>query len=414
MKTSPPLNPELLSPAGSRSGWGGRVTRAEVDLDAIAANIRSLRNRAVCGRLMAVVKANGYGHGALAVGQTALSNGAEWLGVYTVEEGVSLRQGGIEAPILVFGPFGADEATAIWDSGLTPTVTTVAAGEALQRVADGRKLPFHLKIDTGLARAGVAPEEAVPLMERLRRFPALSPQGLYTHFASADETSKEWTRVQLSAFLATAEHLDRAGFTFSLKHAANSAAILDLPETHLDMVRAGISTYGYYPSTEVKKTVALQPALRLLSAVSRVHGARAGTGVGYGHEFRCPRDSTIALVPIGYGDGLPRSLGRGHGRVIIRGRFAPIVGRVSMDQITVDVTDIAEVCIGDAVTVIGGQDGVEQSAEDVGAQAGTISYDILTGLLPRVPRLYTRGGRPFGVMKLTSGPGVVSFYPTEF
>jgi alanine racemase len=376
-----------------------------VNLDAIAGNVQSLCRLAAGAQLMAVVKANGYGHGALAVGKAALEAGATWLGVYTVEEGGVLRQGGIEAPILVFGPFEPGEAADIWRWNLTPTVTSLAAAEALQRMAAGRRLRFHLKLDTGLARAGVCPSEAIPLVNALRRFPALEPQGVYTHFASADEAFKEPTRDQLRIFLATASGLAEAGFNFPLKHAANSAATLDMPETHLDMVRTGIGMYGCYPSSDVRRTADLQPALRLLSAVSRVHGVPAGTGVGYGHEFRCCRDSTIALVPIGYGDGLPRSLGHGSGRVIIRGTCAPIVGRVSMDQITVDVTDVPEVYVGDPVTLIGQDRDAVQTADDVAAQAGTISYDIVTGLLPRVPRLYRRDSSRgmVGVMQLTSG-----------
>ena len=383
--------------------WSGRSTRAEVNLDAVRANVMGLRRHVGESRLLAVVKANGYGPGATMVARAALDGGATWLGVYCVEEGVALREAGIEAPILIFGPFEAGEASDVVESRLTPTIHNLEAAEALSRVAANRTVPFHLKIDTGLTRAGVPPEDALALAKRLRDLPTLRPQGLYTHFASADEPCKESTWEQLRVFLETADAIERAGITFPLRHAANSAATLDCPPTWLHMVRCGISIYGCYPSDAVSRTVPLQPALALKTTVARVRQVPAGTGVGYGHEFRCCRDSIIALAPIGYGDGLPRTLGHGTGRVLVREALAPIVGRVSMDQITVDVTDIPAVTPGDEVTLIGTQAGVSQTAEDVAAQAGTISYDIVTGILPRVPRLYYQRGELVGVTRFARG-----------
>ena len=397
-------SPDVPPPIEKSPDWGGRPTRAEVDLDAITANARALKQLVAGVKLMAVVKANGYGHGASVVAEAALEGGADWLGVYTVEEGIVLRQAGITAPVLVFGPFGSGEAADVWRSRLTPTVTSLAAADALQRVApNGETLPFHLKIDTGLARAGLSTEDAVPFMRALRQFSALWAQGLYTHFASADDLSPEPTRSQLRLFLQTADRLEAAGHSFVLKHAANSAATLCLPEARLDMVRTGISIYGYYPSQQVDKTVAVRPALSLLSAICRVHLVPAGAGVGYGHEFRGRRPTKIALVPVGYGDGLPRAFGLGCGLALVRGRAAPVVGRVSMDQITLDVTDVPGVEVGDPVTLIGAQGDIRQTADDVARQAGTISYEILAGLLPRVPRVYVRAGSVVGTARLAFG-----------
>ncbi|HEX6506627.1 MAG TPA: alanine racemase [Chloroflexota bacterium] len=382
--------------------WGGRATRAEINLDAIASNVSALSRHVAPAALMAVVKADGYGHGAVMIAQTSLAAGASMLGVYTAGEGTELRRGGIEAPILVFGPLATGELDDIWEYRLTPTITDIGRAEALSEHAAGRTLPIHVKLDTGLSRAGVAPRDALPLLEKLAELPSLAVDGVYSHFASADEPDTSSTLRQLRIFREILESLQRHGHTFEVKHISNSAASLNFPEAHLDMIRAGISTYGYYPSESVKRSVRLMPALSLLSVVTRVHSIPAGAGVGYGHEFRASRESMIALVPIGYGDGLPRSLGNGRGHLLIRGKAAPIVGRVSMDQITADVTDIGDVALGDEVVIIGSQDGAEQSADIVARQAGTISYDILTGLMPRIPRVYTRSDGSAWVLRHSS------------
>ncbi|MDQ2742808.1 MAG: alanine racemase [Chloroflexota bacterium] len=368
--------------------WTGRVTRAEIDLDAIAFNVRSLCSLLSGAELMAVVKGNAYGHGAVAVARTALDHGATRLGVYTMGEGVELRQAGIHCPVLVFGPFQRDEARDACRYDLTPTISSIEGGEMLQRHTTGRPIRFHLKIDTGLHRSGVSAAEATDLLHGLQQFPSLQREGLYTHFACADEPERDCTSAQLSLFLRTARELEAAGFAFPLKHAANSAATLSRTDTHLDLVRAGISLYGYYPSSEIPPVGPLHPALSLRSRVARVHSIPAGAGVGYGNAFVAQRRTYIALAPVGYGDGLPRSLGDGRGRVLVHGTAAPIVGRVSMDQITVDVTEIENVVEGDDVVLIGAQGESLQDAAQLAAQAGTISYDILTGLLPRVPRRY--------------------------
>jgi len=396
-----PAPPEHVTGVNSER-WTGRVTRAEIDLDAIAFNVRSLCALLSSAELMAVVKGNAYGHGAVAVAHTALEHGATRLGVYTMAEGVELRRAGIRCPILVFGPFQWDEARDACLYDLTPTINSIAAGEMLQRYATDRPIRFHVKIDTGLHRSGVTASDAADLLGGLQQFPALQREGLYTHFACADEPSRDCTSAQLALFLRTAHELETAGFSFPLKHAANSAATLSRPDTHLGLVRTGISLYGYYPSSEIPPTAPLRPALSLHSQVARVHTIATGEGVGYGFAFVARRRTCIALAPVGYGDGLPRSLGNGRGTVLVHGAAVPIMGRVSMDQITVDVTDIGDVVAGDEVVLIGAQGEGLQDAAQLAAQADTISYDILTGLLPRVPRRYA--GDPRLVARATGVP----------
>jgi alanine racemase len=372
--------------------WGGRATRAEIDLDVISANTRALRAAAGGAQIISVVKADGYGHGAGPVALAAVGAGAARMAVYTVDEGLALRRESIDAPILLLGPFEPGETRAVVAGQLTPTITSLESAESLQRTAGDTAVPFHLEIDTGLTRAGVRPAEAVPFMRRVRSFPSLLPEGLFTHFASADQLGDEFAREQYSAYEWTRRELQAEGFNFCLHHVSNSAGTLVHPEMSLDAVRCGIATYGY-PPVETGAGAGLRPALQLLSAVARVTPVPAGTGVGYGRQFVSQRASTIALVPIGYGDGMRRAQGLGRGHVIIRDRLAPIVGRVSMDQITVDVTDIPDVTAGDGVIVIGGSETHELGADGLAGVEGTISYEILAGIMPRVPRLYVQGGQ---------------------
>lgn len=388
------------------AGWENDTTWAEVSLDAVRQNVESLKGYADTA-VIAVVKANGYGHGAIPVGRAALKAGASSLAVYQVEEGVVLRKAGISAPLLVFGPFTRVSAESMHAYGLTATVTSTESAALLQSVSAGRSIDVHVKVDTGLSRAGLPPQEAESLVEKLDRYPALRLRGLYTHFARADEACREPTLRQLDLLFQLADRLRARGAGVPMLHAANSAATLMVAEAHFDAVRIGISMYGYYPSPEVNRAVRLLPALRLHSRLSRVHRIATGSGVGYGHEFKAERPTTIGLVPVGYGDGLPRTLGHGRGRVIVAGSLAPIVGRISMDQITVDLTDIPGARPGDLVTLIGADGDRSQTADALATQAGTISYDILTGLLPRVPRLYVAGGVLSGAMRLDSGPRVV-------
>ncbi len=386
-----------LAPADD---WWERPLWAEIDLDALAQNIRGLKERAQGALMTAVVKANAYGHGAQAVGRAALAAGADRLAVVNVDEGQQLRAAGITAPILVLGPFPLSDARRIVELGLTPTVNSLEMALALAQAAarEGVAQPIHLKVDTGLARYGLPPREVIALAESLREVPALAVEGLFTHFATADEGEKTYTRQQYKAFLAVAQRLP----WIPLRHVSNTATILDMPEMSLDLVRPGIGIYGYYPSPQVSRSVPLRPILSLKSRVTRLTRLAPGQSVSYGRTWRAQRASLIALAVCGYGDGLPRALSN-RGSVLIRGRRAPIVGRVCMDMCMIDVTDLPKVALGDEIVFIGRQGEEEIGADEVADLCATISYEILCGLAARVPRLYLQGGQVMAVETLASG-----------
>jgi alanine racemase len=386
------------------------LTWAEVDLDAIAHNARGLKERAGEGtELMAVVKANAYGHGAVPVSKTALENGASRLAVNRVLEGVELRQAGLTAPILILGYSLPSEAETVvrWD--LTPTVTTVEGALALSAlsVRQGKVTPIHVKVDTGMGRFGLLPDEVVPFIRRISELPGLKLEGLFTHFAVADLADKTYTRCQFGRYMQLVKQLAQDGFAIPLKHVANSATNLDLPEMHLDLVRCGIALYGLRPSDEVEPAIPLKPAMALKSRVARVRTLSPGSSISYGCTYTTTRPTPVALVPVGYGDGYHRLLSN-KGSVLIGGKRAPIVGRVCMDQFVVDVTGhfdklrtgIEGVRQDDEVVVFGRQGEEEISAEEVAALAGTINYEVVTSILPRVTRVYLKGGKVVEVKPL--------------
>jgi alanine racemase len=378
------------------------LTWAEIDLDAIAHNARELK-RLVGEKtgLMAVVKANGYGHGAVPVAETALDNGASSLAVHRALEGVQLRQAGITAPVLIMGYTLPAQAETIvrWD--LTPTVNTIEQARSLSTVAchQGKVLPIHVKVDTGLGRFGLLPGEVVGFVRATSELPGLILEGLYTHFAMSDAADKTYTFQQFESYLEVVKSLEKAGFTIPIKHAACSAATLDLPETHLDMVRCGITLYGLRPSDEVEPTISLQPAMTLKSRVARVRTLPPGSCISYGCTYTTNEPTPVALVPAGYGDGYRRLLSN-RGQVLIRGRRAPIVGRVCMDQFVVEVSHIPDVQRHDEVVLLGRQGDDEISAEEVAAWAETINYEVTTSLLPRVTRVYLEDGQIVAVHPL--------------
>lgn len=381
------------------SSWEGRPLWAEIDLDALSYNVSSLKRQAGPAALAAVVKANAYGHGAVGVAGAALEAGADRLAVICVDEGEQLRQGGITAPILVMGHTPVSEAARIVELGLTPTVNSLEMGRALaaEAQAAGLRLPLHLKVDTGLNRYGLPPREIVPLAEALRQLAPLEIEGIFTHFASADEGDKRFTLEQYTAFQQAVEKLP----WIPMRHVSNTATLLDRPEMSLDLVRPGVGIYGLYPSRYVSRSLSLRPVLSLKSRIARLTALAADESVSYGRTWRASRPSVIALVMCGYGDGYPRVLSN-RGSVIVRGRKAPIVGRVCMDMCMADVTDVPDVSEGDEVTLIGRDGDEEITAEDVGDLCNTISYEILCGVSARVPRLYLREGRTVGVQTLTA------------
>ncbi len=379
---------------------GGRPTRAEVDLDRIAHNVTVLRRLTRPGTaFMAVVKADGYGHGAAEVAAVALEHGATWLGVAIPEEALALRAAGIGAPILVLGPILPHQAAMVVAAGARATVSGVAEARALGRAARaaGREpAVVHLKVDTGMGRIGLLPDEAgAERALQVAGQPGVSVEGIFTHFAAADEADKGYTRWQLDRFFGFLEVLARRGLKPAIRHAANSAGLLEVPESHLDLVRVGIALYGLFPSPEVRREVDLRPALRLVTAVAQVRTVPAGTRVSYGCTWQAGRDTVLAVLPAGYADGYRRALGN-RAQVLVGGRRAPVVGHVCMDQTIVDVGDLSGVAPGDEAVLLGEQSGDRITADELAEHLGTINYEVVTGIGRRVPRVYLRGGRPAG------------------
>lgn len=378
------------------------TTYALIDLDALAYNVRAIRERIGPGvEIFAVVKANAYGHGAVPVAQTALASGATRLAVARTDEGVELRRAGLTAPILIMTYTLPAEAGQIVAHDLTATVNTIEGAEAIahQARAMGKTASVHIKVETGMGRYGLLPEELVPFLNRIRALPGLELEGIFTHFAVADSADKSYTRDQFARFQAALSEAEQAGFRFPIRHAANSAATLDLPDTYLDAVRPGIILYGLYPSPDVSRLVALRPVLSLRSHAGRVRVLPAGSSVGYGRTFTARRPTRVVLVPVGYGDGYHRLLSN-RGAVLVRGQRAPIIGRVCMDQLMVDATDIPGVEQDDPIVLIGTHSGTAITADEVAGWAETINYEVVTGLARRVPRVYVRAGQVVGVERL--------------
>ena len=371
----------------------GEVAWIQVDLDAIAHNARALKG--LIGervQLMAVVKANAYGHGAVPVARAALEAGASRLGVARVAEGVELQRSGIAAPIVLLGYTPASAASVVVEHRLTPAVTTLELARALSAEVErtgAAPLPIHVKVDTGMGRLGLFPQNVVSFARAVSALPGLQLEGLFTHFATADAADKSYARHQHGLFMGVLEALRQAGFRIPLAHEANSAATLSMLETHLDMVRCGIALYGLQPSAEFAPAIPLRPALSLHGRVSRVATLPAGATVSYGCTYVTQRPMRVALVPLGYGDGLHRLLSN-RGAVLIRGKRCPILGRVCMDQLVVDAEAVPDVHLEDEVVALGRQGNEHISAEQVAGWAETINYEVTTSLLPRLPRVYLR------------------------
>jgi alanine racemase len=370
-----------------------RVTRATVYLDRIMHNVREVRK--LIGpdvQLLAVIKADGYGHGVIPVAKAVLNAGASWLGVACVDEGLALRGTGVPAPILVMGHAAPEELAAAAHGNLTLTLGTAAQCAAITAAARGLRNPLHvhIKIDTGMGRFGLLPEQLDELGRTLARTPAIRVEGCFTHLARGEEDPAEATNTQLQRFDSALATLARYGIEPEIIHAANSGATLIAPHSRLNMVRAGLLLYGYKPNPSVAPALTLRPALEVESCLVRVETLPGGTRIGYGHMHRLDREATVGLVPIGYADGLLRSLS-GIGYLVAGGRRVPIIGRISMDQCMVDLTDVGQVAEGDPVAVIGAQGNESVWADDLGRWANTIVYEILCGISPRVPRAYLGG-----------------------
>jgi alanine racemase len=383
-----------------------RCTSAHVDLPALEANVSALRhylnhetglNRregrgpATPPGIIAVVKANAYGHGARRVAAVLERSGAAMLAVADIEEGVDLRQSGIRAPILVFGALSVSDVDGVFDHDLTPTIASPAAGQALQAAAAKRHttLRYHLKIDTGMNRLGFRHDNLRRTLPSLLASANLTLDAVHTHFATADEPGHPLFDQQRTRFEEAARTLDELGAGPRLRHAANSAALLRDSRVWFDFVRPGLLLYGLVPPP-LGSTLPLRPVMSLVSRVVAVKGVRAGEPVGYGGRYAADGPATMAVIPAGYADGLDRRL-EGKGQVLVRGRRAPVVGAVSMDMLTADVTGIDGVEPGDEVVLLGSQGPAPQQtidAREMAAWIGTIPYEILCRLGARVERRY--------------------------
>jgi alanine racemase len=369
-----------------------RPVWAEVDLDAVRTNVRALADAAAPAALMAVVKADGYGHGAVPVARAALDAGASWLGVALVEEGAELRGAGIDAPVLVLSEPPPAAAPAVVGLGLTPVAYTPVGIEALAKAVAhagaAEPLPVHLKVDTGMHRVGCTVADAHALAESITARDELRLEGVLTHLAMADEPDDPYTGEQLDRFDGVLHELRDAGVGFDLVHAANSAGLLAFGDrARFDLVRCGIAIYGVPPARSLAGCAPLRPAMALKARVSHVKTLPAGARLSYGLRYTMPHAGTVATVPVGYADGVPRALSASGGEVLLRGRRHPIAGTVTMDQLMVDVGD-APVEVGDEVVLLGRDGDEEVTADEWAERVGTINYEIVCGIGRRVPRSY--------------------------
>lgn len=368
-----------------------RPVWSEIDLEAVRHNVGAMLDVVSPAQLLAVVKADAYGHGAVPVARAALEAGAQWLGVALVEEGVALRDAGIDAPILVLSEPPPGAASAVVARGLTPVVYTHHGIEALAKaVADAggsEPLAVHLKVDTGMHRVGCAIDQAVAFAETITQLRELTLDGICTHFAAADELENPYTAAQAAMFDALLAQLEARGLRPRLVHAANSAAALTFPAVRYDLVRVGIALYGVPPAPELGDRVQLRPALALKAQVSFVKELAAGERLSYGLRYELARRSHVVTVPVGYADGVPRNLGALGGEVLIGGSRYPIAGTITMDQLMVDVGETT-VEVGDEVVLLGRQGDQEITASEWAERLGTIAYEIICQIGPRVPRRY--------------------------
>jgi alanine racemase len=381
-------------------------TWVEIDLDRLERNLAALR--ACAGpdvAVLHVVKADGYGHGAVEVGRVTLQAGCALLGVATLHEGIELRQAGVSAPVLILSPSLPEESDEILAWRLTPTLSTLEQAGRMAEAARraGLRAPVHVEVDTGMGRTGFDSAAALSALRAIVAEPALELEGVFTHFPDSDGEDLAFTRRQVALFDELLARLDAEGIPVRWRHAANSGAVLGLPSSHFNMIRPGIALLGVYPSPHVSRTVKLEPVLSFHARLVQVREVPAGHHISYGGTFVTTRPSRIGVVTAGYGHGLPRLLSN-RGQVSVRGRRAPIVGRVTMDLTMVDLTDLPEALVGDEVRLFGGD--VEGAVdppirvEEVAEWAETIPWEIFCQLDKRVVRKYVRGGRAVKVLTL--------------
>jgi len=371
---------------------------AEIDLDAIAHNVREIKKlTGEKAEMMGVVKADAYGHGVREVVRTLLDNGVAQLAVSMLDEAIQIRNMGIAVPILILGYTDPIRAEELILNDVTQTVFSLELAQALSSasVRLGKKVRIHVKVDTGMTRIGFMPGcDAVRSIMEISRLPGLVLEGIFTHFASADEREKDYTQMQYDRFLGLCTELSRAGIEIPVKHVCNSGGIMQYPEMHLDMVRPGVILYGLYPSQDVdREKLRLKPAMTLKANVIMVKDVEPDTCISYGRIFRTSRRSKIATIPIGYADGYTRLLSN-KGRMLVNGEFAPVVGRICMDQCMIDVTDLKkDVHVGDEAVIFGDQNGSSISVDEIAAYIGTINYELVCIIGKRIPRVYLKDGK---------------------
>jgi alanine racemase len=372
-----------------------RPTRVEISLDALRYNMEQFRRVLPPDmKMMAVVKANGYGHGAIEIAEEAVRAGAAYVGVAFLDEAMELRKAGIRAPILVLGYTPPEGIPLARENNVTLNVYDREMLEALRDSEAGKPIKIHIKIDSGMGRLGLHnSEDATHFIEEALTIPHVQVEGLFTHYAKADETDKGYTVQQHERFDAVVKHFANRGIEFPYLHAGNSAAAIDSPELSYNMVRLGISMYGLYPSEEVnKQRIPLKPVLSWKTGVVMLKKLPPNSGVSYGVIYRTQDHEMIATLPVGYADGYTRRL-TGRAQVLIGGRKVPVVGRICMDQCMIDVSRVPNAALHDEVVLIGEQDGEIITAEDVATQLETINYEITCMISHRVPRVYVSGGK---------------------
>ena len=368
----------------------GRPTLCTIDLAALRWNLRQARAKVGAQvKILSMVKANAYGHGAPAVARVLAEEGSDGFGVATLEEGVELRQAGIGKPILVVAGIYVEQLDQFFENKLTPVVHDLESLRRLENAvqARGTTMNVHLKIDTGMGRIGFLAAEIDSWLAELKKLRALQIEGVFSHFSTAEDVAGDFTRAQLVTFSNQVQRLRAEGIAPPLVHLANSAATITLPAAYFDMVRPGIMLYGIYPSAAMANQTELKPVLSWQTRIVQLKKVPAGTSISYGQTFVTERESFIATLPVGYADGYSRLLSN-RGAALVRGRRAPVAGRVCMDLTMLDVTAIANVQQGDEVVLLGRQGDAEITADEMAGWANTISYEVLTSIAARVPRIH--------------------------
>lgn len=382
-----------------------RRSWAEVDLDRLCLNYQHIKEMLSSGsQMLAVVKADAYGHGDQMIASELEKCGVRWFGVSNIEEALRLRNAGVSGEILIFGPTPMDYLSLVYKNDITQTVHTMEYARLLMETAQqlGVVPKCHIKVDSGMHRIGFDSRRAdtVELLEELYRCPQLHVTGIFTHFASADELCEDgvaYTKEQFAQFMAVCSALEARGVTLGLRHACNSAGTLLYPEMHLDMVRCGIILYGLDPSPECRGRASLEPVMDLYTIVTMVKEIEPGDQISYGRIYTANEKRRVATAAIGYADGYNRTLSN-TGRMLVRGQYAPVIGRVCMDQLLLDVTEIPDVAEGDLVTIVGNDGANTLSFDEMAEQTGTINYEKTCLVGRRVTRVYRKGGKLFGVM----------------